>query len=212
MFLEKWGQICFGRMRPLFFFTGLLLPLLGIALFLFFEFGRLYDLEERFARAARKEKLARERKSRKDRFFQRYSHADPYFLDRQIESFPLLQAEQQRLEKLLHHPAFLESQKLQERLAFLRENRLAFTEENIATSPQMKEVEEKQRHPVQMDENDLKKILSLIEDVSIDSILPATNSPQILIKEFQLKKQKTVLQTEVFQIEMDLIKREFTKP
>ena len=76
----------------------------------------------------------------------------------------------------------------------------------------MKEVEEKQRHPVQMDESDLKQILSLIEDLPVDSFLPSAGSPQLLIKEFRLKKQETPLHTEVFEVEMDLLKREFSEP
>ena len=211
MFLEKCGTLFFSRMRPPFFFALALLPPIVAGVFLFLEYTKLQDLEERFSAAARKQKMAVERIERKDRFIRRYSHADPYFLDRQIESFPLLQSEKVRIESLLHHPAFPESQSLKDRLFFLSENRLSFTEENIHVSSQIKETEEKQRHPVQMDESDLKKILSLVEDVPIESILPSNDSPQILIKDFRIKKQETALQTEVFEVEMDLLKREFTK-
>ena len=198
-------------MHPSFFFLLTALPLLSATLFLFLEKGSLHELEGRFAAAARKEKIAFERKSRKERFIQRYSHADPYFIDQQIESFPLLMAEKERLESLLHHPAFPESAVLKERLQFLNGNRLAFAEENIKSSSQLKEVEEKQRHAVQMDEQDIQKILSLIEDVPIGPYLPSSRSPQILIKEFRLKKQETPLQTQVWEAEMDLFKREFTQ-
>lgn len=211
MFLEKCGQFFFLKMRPPFFFALAILPLIGAALLLSQKSGELEDLEDRYAGAARKEKLALERKSRKERFLARYSNSNPYFLDQQIESFPLLTNEQQKLQSLLHHPAFPESQAIKNRLAALNENRLAFTEEKIEVSSQMKEVEEKQRHPVQMDENDIKQILSLIEDVPIENYQPATGSPQILIKELRLKKQETELHTEVFEVEMDLIKREFTE-
>ena len=211
MFLEQCGQFFFSRMRPSFFFAFCLFPLFMAAILLFMEHGQLQDLEMRFANAAHKEKLSVARRGRKDRFLQRYGHADPYFLDQKIESFALLQKEAKKLESLLNHPAFPESLSLKERLAFLKENRFSFAEENIRVSTQIKEVEEKQRHPVQMDESDLKNILSLIEDVPIESSLPSKNSPQIVIKDFRLKKQETSLQTPVFEVEMDLIKREFTK-
>jgi hypothetical protein len=94
----------------------------------------------------------------------------------------LLQNERQKLQSLLYHPAFPESQAIKNRLALLNENKLAFTEEKIEVSSQMKEVEEKQRYPVQMDENDLKQILSLIEDVPIENYLPVEKSPQLMIK------------------------------
>ncbi|MGB7978738.1 MAG: hypothetical protein WCF19_06230 [Chlamydiales bacterium] len=212
MFLEKCGQFFFLRMRPPLFFALAVLPLAFASLYLSQINARLHELESRFAGAARKERLALERKERKERFLQRHSSPNPYFLDQEIESFPLLQHERHALESLLHHPAFPESLPIKERIAFLDKNRLLFSEEGIAVSEQMKEVEEKQRYPVQMDENDLKRILSLIEDVPIDSFTPLSESPQILIKEFHLKKQETSLHTEVFEVEMTLLKREFFQP
>lgn len=209
MFFENCGRFFFSRIRPSFFFALVAFPILAAALFLFLEYTKLQDLQERFSKAARKEKIASQRKERKERFLQRYSHANPYFLDQQIESFPLLQKEKQRLESLLHHPGFPNHQSFKDRLHFLSENRLAFAEENIRTSSQIKEVDEKQRHPVQMDEGDLQKILSLLEDLPTDPLLH--ERPQIVIKDFRLKKQQTPLQTEVFEVEMDLLKREFTK-
>lgn len=211
MNFEKLGRIFFMQMRPLFFFVLCAIPLIIAALFLYSQHAKLEELETRFAAAARKEKLALERKARKETFLERYSHADPYFLDQKIESFLLLESERARLDSLMHHSAFPESPSIQERLEFLNKNRFRFTEENIVASTDIKEVDEKQRHPVQMDETDLKKILSLIEDLPIDSALPSNDSPQILIKEFRLKKKQTSLQTEIFEVEMDLLKREFTK-
>jgi len=211
MFLEKIGQFFFSQMRPTFFFILVVFPVVAATLLVFFESAEIQDLEDRFAKLSRKEKIAFERKGRKERFLKRYSNANPYFLDQEIEAFSLLQSEKTRLESLLRHPAFPESQSLKERLAFLEENRFAFAEENIRTSTTMKEVEEKQRKSVQMDETDLKAILSLVEDLPIDSSVPSTGSPQLIIKDFRLKKQETSLQTEVFEVEMDLLKREFIK-
>jgi hypothetical protein len=221
MFLEKLGKFFFFQMRPAFFFVLIILPLFSSTFFLLQKNTQLQNLESRFASAARKEKLAMARKERKERFLERYSHPDPYYLDQKIESYPLLQQERKNLECLLNHPAFPDSQKIQERLSFLNENRLEFTEEKIEISSEIKDVQEKQRRPVQMDENDLRQILSLIEDLPVESIPlsssskedsyenPSAKRPQILIKEFNLKKQETALQTEVFEVEMDLLKREY---
>lgn len=211
MFLERLGKFFFSQMRPVFFFILTAFPILAAVLFLYFEYSKLQALQERFSKAARKEKLSFERKVRKERFLQRYSHADPYFLDQQIESFALLQKEKQHLGALLYHPAFPNHQAFKDRLAFIEENRLAFIEENIRNSSQIKEVDEKQRSSVQMDENDLQKIISLLEDIPVGPYVPPLNSPQILIKDFRLKKQETSLQTEVFEVEMELLKREFSK-
>ncbi|MBU6382743.1 MAG: hypothetical protein KGQ49_01790 [Verrucomicrobia bacterium] len=212
MFLEKCGKLFFLQMRPLFFFALAALPFLGASLFLFQESSKMQDLEERFASAAKKERLAMDRRDRKERFIHRYSQSNPYFLDQNIESFRPLQAEKRNLESLLHHPAFPDATAISDRLHFIEENALMFQEEKIETSKEMKETQEHMRHPVQMDESDLKQILALIEDVPIENNSPAAYAPQLLITDFHLKKLETPLHTEVFEVRMDLIKREFTKP
>ncbi len=212
MLLEECGKLLFFKIRPVFFFAMIAMPFILAGFFLSREASRLQTLKERFAAAARKEQLAMERKHRKERFIHRYSHTNPYFLDQVIESLPLLQAEREKIDSLLNHPAFPESTPLKERLSFIRENRLAFREEKIETSKEMKEIQEVQQHPVQMDETDLKQILALVEDIPIEGNFPKTNAPQLLIKDFRLKKLETPLYTEVFEVEMDLIKREFFEP
>ncbi len=212
MFLEKCGRLFFLQMRPIFFFACILFPLLGSGFFLSQKSLSLEELKIRFANAVRKEKTALERKNQKERFLQRYSQASPYFLNENIESFQLLKKEREKLESLQNHPAFPESQTLQDRILFLNENRLIFTEQKLDISSLIKETEEKLRHPVQVDEDDLKQLLCLIEDIQVDSYLPILGSPQILIKEFLLRKCETSLHTEAFEIEMDLLKREFISP
>lgn len=211
MSFEKIGKFFFSKMRPLFFFALVVFPVGAASLFLFLENSNLEELEARFMNAARNEKIASAKKVRKERFLRQHSHANPYFLDQQIESLPLLEEERKQLESLCRHPAFPNHQSLKERLNFLNENRLVFAEENIRTSPKIKETGEKQKHPVQMDEKDLQKVLALIEHVSIGSYRPSTDSPQIVIKDFRLKKQQTPLQTDIFEVDMDLLTREFTQ-
>lgn len=212
MYLEKCGILFFSKIRPIFFFALVLSPLLVTTFFLYQEALQLQDLQERFRKAYRKESLAMDRKGRKERFIERYSHANPYFLDQTIESYLLLQKEKRQLESLINHPAFPDSPEIQERLKFIDQNRLAFSEEKIENSSILKEVYEKQRHPVQMDESDLKQILALLEDVPIAGTKSKIDAPQILIKDFRLKKVETPIQTQAFEVEMELIKQEFTKP
>ncbi len=210
--LESLGRLFFAQMRPLFFFVLLALPILAAGGFLFLQTNRVQEIEERFASAAAKGKTAFERKAKKERFLRRYSSANPYFLDQKIESLLFLQNETQQIETLLRHPALPRKQSLQERYSFLSEgaNRLAFKEENIRTSGRIKETDEKQRHPVQVDESDLQKLLALLEDIPVGTFLPSNGSPQIIVRDFRLKKMKTPLASEIFEVEMDLLKREFT--
>jgi len=208
-FLEKVAHLFFSRIRPIFFFFCLSAPILMATLSLFIKYTESDQLEQRFARALKKEKIALAKKTKKEKFINRYAKADPYFIDNQIEALPFLENEKKQLEALLLHPAFPESGAIQERLTFIHNNKLSFAEEKIRTNTKVKEVEEKQKYPIQVDEQDLRKILSLLEDTPIDPFLPATAAPQIIITDLTLKKQKTPIQTFVFEVEMDLLKREF---
>jgi hypothetical protein len=213
MFFERCGKLFFSQIRPFFLLLLVLFPPLLSALFLFFQHTQLQELEERFAAASRKGRVALSRKTQKERFLQRYASSNPYFIDQQIETLSFLQNERRHLESLLNHPALIRKEAIQQRLSFILsdENKLAFTEENIRTSSQMAEVDEKQRHPIQVDEEDLQRLLALIEDLRIGDHLPSKQSPQLLIRDFKLKKQQTALQTDVFELEMELLKREFIK-
>ncbi len=212
--LEKFGRLFFAQMRPFFFFILMVIPLFAAAAFLFLQNNRIQEIEERFAAASTKGKAAFERKAKKEAFLHRYLNADPYFLDQKIESLLFLQNERKQIESWLRHPALPRKESLVERLSFLTEgaNRLVFAEENIRTSGRIQETDEKQRHPVQMHENDLQKLLSLIEDIPVGPYLPPNGAPQLLVRDFRLKKIKTHLHTEIFEVEMDLVKREFSPP
>ena len=209
MLLERCGKACFTQIRPTLFFSLLLLPIFLAIIYLSFQKIQLQQLENRFAATAEKGKSTIEKKRRKEQFLNRFSEADPYFINKKIESLAFLETEKENLKILIQHPALPNKKLLKERFAFLsgEENRLAFSEENIRSSTKIKETDEKQRHPVQVDEKDLKKLFSLIEDVSINPF----PSPQLIIRNFKLKKRETLLQNEVFEVEMELLKREWIR-
>lgn len=213
MFLERIGKICLLHTRPFFFYLFVLTPILLSSTYLLLQYAHLEELQMRFAEACKKGRVALDRKSKKEHFLERYSEADPYFLDNNIESLLFLQKEKKELQALSLHPAMADKHLTEERLKFLDspQNRLAFVEETIRTGLRAKETEERQRHPVEIDEEDLKKLLSLIEDVPIDSFSPLEKAPQIMIIDFRLEKKTTSFKTKVLELEMKLLTREFTK-
>jgi len=214
MFLEFLGKLFFSHARPTFFYSFLLLPFFLVGSFLLSRFTAEEQLEARFVDAARKGKSALERKIRKERFIARYSESDPFFLDKEIESLLFLEKELSKIKSVIHHPALSNKRFLQERLEFLesRSNRLAFTEESIRLGARIKETEEKQRHSVEMNESDLKTLLARIEDIPISGAQPAPKMPQLLMKELRIKKTQTPLHSESYEVEMELLKREWINP
>ena len=76
-----------------------------------------------------------------------------------------------------------------------------------------REVEEKQKHPVEINEEDLKKIISVLEGVDISPYLSPEKHPQFIVKQFDLtKKTDEDSKEKVFILSMQLLKREFTSP
>ncbi len=209
MFLERCGQML---SRP-FFYLLVLAPWVFVLCIFFLQRAQTEEMEARFGQATLHGKGALERKLRKEKFLSQFGNADPYFLDRSIESMVFLAREKEQLEFLLNHPALPQKEAVQARLSFLSgsENRLSFREENVRTSSHIKETEEKQRHPVQLDASDLEMLLSRIEHRSIGNHEPLDKTPQLLVRDLKLKRITTPLQTEVFELELELLNREFLK-
>ena len=207
MFLERCGQFF---SRP-FFYLLVLAPWTFVLCIFFFQRAQTEEMEARFQTATLHGKGALERKARKGKFLDQFTNADPYFLDRSIESLVFLEREKEQLEFLVNHPALPQKEAVQARLTFLSgpENRLSFREENVRTSAQLKETEEKQRHPVQLDVSDLEMLLSRIEHCPIGNSMPLDKSPQLLVRDLKLRRIITPLQTEVFELELELLSREF---
>lgn len=91
------------------------------------------------------------------------------------------------------------------------ENRFQFLEENPKFSDQLEEAEVKLKQPVMLNEEELKKVLSLIEDVRIGAFLPEEHAPQLTVKNFELTKQLNQGDEEVFEVAMQIIKRQPVK-
>ncbi|HSX37610.1 MAG TPA: hypothetical protein VLE95_02135 [Chlamydiales bacterium] len=210
MFLEFFGKLCFSFIKPSFFYPLLLIPYLVTGSYLLNRNATQQQLQIRFAAAAKKGKIALERKDRKEKFIKRYCQADPFFLNKEIESLSFLQKERSTILSMIHHPALSEKNALQSRLNFLEnENHLTFLEENIRSSSKIKETDENQRYPIQMDENDLQMLLAYIEDVPFGRNEPKPNMPQLLIRNLKIKRADTPLRSEVYEVTMELLKREW---
>lgn len=182
------------------------------SLYALFQYTQIRDLEILFQNSCKKGKVALIRKAEKENFINRHSNANPYFVDAYIESLSFLECEKNTIKSLLNHPAIADKKVFASRLDFLTgsQNKLSFTEEAVRSNSTMKEIEEKQRTPVQMDEEDVKKLLSILEDVQIENNRPISESrPQIVITDFRLEKKQTPVKTSVFEVEIQFLKREF---
>ncbi|HEX2582488.1 MAG TPA: hypothetical protein VHL30_00030 [Chlamydiales bacterium] len=206
-FFERAGQFFFQQMRPFFFFLFLATGPFLASFLLFQEKQALEIFEHQFSSIVSKSKRAFEKKGRKEKFLELHKKSDPYFLDKEIESLSFLEQEKKRLKNWLSHPAIANKEALWSRLRWLEsdQNRLSFADDEMQFSKTVKETLEKQREIVELDQDDLKHLLALIEELPPVKM----NRPQLVISEFSLTKKKTELQNEVFELKMELLKREF---
>ena len=125
--------------------------------------------------------------------------SNPQYLSSVVEALPLLAPELHRVQALARQSP--ENTSLQERLSFLQgdSNRIRFIQQAERSGKFFQETELKMQNTVQMNEDDLKKFLSAIE---IDQ-----DRPLLIIKEFELKKQKEKADETVYNIKAEIIKR-----
>lgn len=134
--------------------------------------------------------------------------SDLFYIDKHIETLTFLEPEIKKMETLFTENAIDDS--VQKRLHFLKNgpNRLVFAEDKIRSKDKIREVTERQQHPVEMSEEDLRKLLCLVEGVTIWPYGPREGRPQLIIQDFHLLKKRVDAQEPVFVVNMNLIKRE----
>ena len=103
------------------------------------------------------------------------------------------------------------SPEIQEKYAFLEkmDNTLELTLESSKKAPLFEEKEFSQQRPIKINGDDLKNILSFIENVSIGSYHPVQQAPQVLITSFSLKKSNfSEMQEKIYTLQMQLLTRQ----
>lgn len=213
MNFERLGMFFFAKIKPVFFFLFLCLPLIFTGLYTMQKRAEIQDLQAFYETTLVKECKSLHKRADKEKFFSRYKESESYFIDQQIESMPLLQDEIDWLHTYEKHPALADAKLAQQRLAFLAKgrNRICFTEEAVRKSSSCEEVEEKMKRPVEMNQEDLKKLLSLIESEPIGNHQPHLKSPQMILTDFCLKRKTSPFKQEIFEVKLELLKREFKK-
>ncbi|MCB1180730.1 MAG: hypothetical protein KDK55_01735 [Chlamydiia bacterium] len=135
-----------------------------------------------------------------------YQEADHYYIDHKLETLTFLKNEQEAITKLISSDSFPGDERILNRDAFLKNNsnKLIFKELGIETGQGIEETIEVLSHPVEINNEDLKTILDRIEG-NIKELHP----PQMLITDFSLKRKETLNKSEVFELSMKVLKREY---
>lgn len=174
--------------------------------------AHLRELDERIELVHTKKEQSEAVQKRQHSVLSSLAQSDPYYIDKNLESLTFLESEMKKMEALCAETHVDEA--ISKRLHFLKEgsNRLLFAEEKIRTKDSLREVSERQQQPVEINEEDLKKLLCLIEGVTIWPYGPKEGRPQLVLQNFQLDKKRYSPQDQVFHIQMNIIKRESANP
>lgn len=142
---------------------------------------------------------------------QNFKESDHFYIDKNIETLPLLQEEILALKKISLNSSLGEDEVIKKRLDFLSSggNSLHFAEGVVQTHPLFQETIETLQHPVEVSLKDIKRILSLIEGSKIGEYSPAPLRPQLIILDFKIDKKKSIDKNEVYGLQLKLLKREF---
>jgi len=136
----------------------------------------------------------------------KYAQTDHFYLDHQIESLRFLKKERTALERLMQNPSFTGNEVIEKRYAFLsgEANLLQFVEGTVQSGEDFQETLEKISHPVEVDTQDLKELLSRIENNQ-------PGKPQLLVTDLNLKKKTFTSGNQVFELNLNLLKRELSQ-
>jgi len=188
------------------------LPFLYFFFHFFVQLWAYENLADEMQRISNKAKQLQTLHQKESDFLVSIKNPDHFYIDKHLETLCFLEPEIKKTESLLLDSPNDES--LKKRLHFLKEgpNRLLFSEVQTRQHNRFLEVEEKLQHLVEMNEEDLKKTLSLIEGVTIWPYGPKEKRPQLIIKDFQLSKKEIASQEFVYAVNMHLIKRESSSP
>lgn len=206
-FYKKIGSFCNLKKNVLFILGTCFFLISSISIYMSFQFFKLKDGLNRLKIAEYKALNSIDSRKKIKNFITQKTAFDKFFIDNNLENLTFLEKEKQILSKIILHPAFANSSEIKKRIDFIEKgkNRLHFAEENIKKTLLIKEIDELQLHPIEIDETDLQKLLSIIEGIYINSFSPLKDSPQLIIKNFSLSKNRE----NIFSLNMKLLKREY---
>ncbi|MGE3953990.1 MAG: hypothetical protein AB7F31_02180 [Parachlamydiales bacterium] len=192
-----------ARLRIYLLLAGLL-PLLVAGWFTYDRIGRMERIERELWDLGQKITLREARLAPNRRVREAHRGADHFWVDKELETYLPLKPELAALEQI--ESWGLPSREGKRRLAHLqsKESRLLFIESARHQEGTMEEVVESTARPIEIDTEDLRTLLALLEGPS------ETPRPQTLITDFKLQRKNLAAGDELFTLDLKFLKREFS--
>ncbi|MCB1113603.1 MAG: hypothetical protein KDK62_02485 [Chlamydiia bacterium] len=189
-----------------------LLPSLFAGLWVWSQTGQVEGIKDQLENVREHAFLKEKRQASNKNLQNFYKDADSFFIDKHLESLTFLEPEIDSLQKLSSQKNVPEDESVRRRLDKLTgpDNALNFTEGVVQNYGAFQETTETLARPVEVNLNDLYKILTRIEGVSISGETVPEGRPQLIILDFRMEKKKNLDKNEAYQLNMKLLKREFS--
>ncbi len=141
----------------------------------------------------------------------KYRHSDLHYLSSIVTAQQLIVSEAKKAEILIKEKEGDLSSSLQLDEILLNQSRFHFSEKSRRSYNEGDEIEWAMDCPVLMNEDDLKKILSLVEGVSLGKNRTPAKRPLLLVKTFELEQVELPFRDRVYRVRMELIQRTFSQ-
>lgn len=133
-------------------------------------------------------------------FFDQIENGSPTYIENTLEPLSFLNTEAKKLQALSNYVK--DDPQLERRLEFITtHNQLRLLEKDTRSDPKVKETELKLAGPIQIDLDDLKSLLTKIETRQ-------NKAPVLLFKNFDLTRKEISKDSQILEIDFELIKRE----
>ncbi len=149
-------------------------------------------------------------KNNEHTFLKLYANSDRFYTETHLEKMKFLEPEVKQLKFLANYNSFARCASLNNRLQKLSSelNRLRLSQIDCHTSRLTQETQQKLLTPVEVDREDLHKLLAYIEGVPIGPIQSPVGRPNLQLTRFSLTKQTATGDRDTYAIDFDLVKRE----
>jgi hypothetical protein len=206
--LIKLGTLFLKKHFKLFFLLICFIPIFFSALYIFSQFQKINKNQKTIEYAFSHLKKNYRKRIQQKAFIEKYSKSDPNFIHKNLEALHFMHDEKIKLEKLYNNDSFRGATLVKNRLNFLKnENKFSLKEEVRYSTTALKETNLKLNSPIEINEDDLKKLLSAVEEVTISKFIPLDNAPQMIIQNFELKKTNSSFIIN----NLSILKRDFIK-
>ncbi len=183
------GKLFLVRSYRLIFLLICFIPLFFTSLSIYLHLNKISADQKIIIEAFNKFQKNYKKRMLQKNFVENFKKSDPSLVKKNLESLDLMLKEKINLEKIYKNDSFKASSSIKNRLALLKsDNKLSFNEEPLFSNSFVKETLLKQNVPVEISDDDLKNILSLVENVIISKTDSIPSYPQMIIQNFELKK------------------------